>query len=428
MLIGRIQYLFHNESLRNGAFFTLFSFINKGINFILLILLARYISPTEYGYWSLFGTIVMFMGYFIAMTTQGYLSVSYFQEGVNGVRKTFSCIISTSLIVATLMALIVFLLPSTLMQCLGFPWRYLYLAIGVTFFTLYTNICLDLFRIQKNIRKYGIFSCGSAILILGLSIFFVKFMLMGWIGCVLAQLTCVSLFGAIGLGIIFHMGGFVLPNINHWKKMLVWGIPLIPHLATNFIQQGCDRYIINHHYNIEQVGLFSFAYSLSAAIMMIGSGFNDANSINIFEILGNKDSTSENKINLLSKQKRTIFLVYLSCSVAITALCYILVPLFLPQYTPAIKYFIILAIYAFLQCIYYLYTNYLFFFKRTKNLMYITFSFAIIHLVIALIFTRYSIYYTCLAYCVTQAGVVLFVRRNAIKAIEENLNYTLRNF
>ena len=420
--------MFHNESLRNGAFFTLFSFINKGINFILLILLARYISPTEYGYWSLFGTIVMFMGYFIAMTTQGYLSVSYFQEGINGVKKTFSCIISTSLIVASLMTLIVFLLPSALMQSLGFPWRYLYLAIGVTFFTLYTNICLDLFRIQKNIHKYGIFSCGSAILILGLSIFFVKFMLMGWIGCVLAQLICVSLFGAIGLGIIFHMGGLALPNTSHWKTMLVWGIPLIPHLATNFIQQGCDRYIINYHYNIEQVGLFSFAYSLSAAIMMIGSGFNDANSINIFEILGNKDLTSENKINLLNKQKRIIFLVYLFCSIAITALCYILVPLFLPQYTPAVKYFVILAIYAFLQCIYYLYTNYLFFFKQTKKLMYITFSFAILHLIIALIFTRYSIYYTCLAYCVTQAGVVLFVRRNAIKAIEENFNLVINRF
>lgn len=417
-----MQHLFHNESLRNGAFFTLFSFINKGINFVLLILLARYISPTEYGYWSLFGTIVMFMGYFIAMTTQGYLSVSYFQEGANGVKKTFSCIIFTSLIVASLMALLAFLLPSSLMQSLGFPCRYLYLAIGVTFFTLYTNICLDLFRIQKNIRKYGIFSCGSAILILGLSIFFVKFMLMGWIGCVLAQLICVSLFGAIGLGIIFRMGGFALPNTSHWKIMLAWGIPLIPHLATNFIQQGCDRYIINYHYNIEQVGFFSFAYSLAAAIMMIGSGFNDANSVNIFEILGNKDLKPENKISLLKKQKKKIFLVYLFCSVVVTVLCVALVPIFLPQYTPSINYFALLAIFAFLQCIYFLYTNYLFFFKQTKKLMYITFSFAILHFLISLIFTQYSIFFTCFAYILAQIGVVIFVRKNAIKAINSNLS------
>ena len=72
--------LFNNETFRNGFFFTAFSFINKGMNFILLILLAKFITPTEYGYWSLFGTIVMFMGYFIAMTTQGYILISYFKE------------------------------------------------------------------------------------------------------------------------------------------------------------------------------------------------------------------------------------------------------------------------------------------------------------------------------------------------------------
>lgn len=427
-VIKQYKNLFKNETFRNGSFFTIFSFINKGINFLLLIVLAKYITPSEYGYWSLFGTIVMFMGYFIAMTTQGYILVSYFQEGLESVKKTFPCIFFTTLIVASLMFLFIFLLQPILSSYIDFPWHFLYLAVGISFFTIYSNICLDFFRIKKNIRFYGFFSCGSAILLLGLSIFFVKFMGMNWIGCVLAQLICACIFGIIGIINYLRIGCFAFPNISRWKMILAWGIPLIPHLATNFIQQGCDRYIINYHYNVEQVGLFSFAYSLSAAIMMIGSGFNEANTVNIFEVLGNKDLPPKNKIRLLNKQKKMIFLVYLFCSIAITALCYILVPIFLPQYTPAVKYFVILAIFAFLQCIYYLYTNYLFFFKRTKNLMYITFSFAILHLVFALIFTRYSIYYTCLAYCVTQAGVVLFVRRNAIKAIEENLNYTLRNF
>ena len=418
----------NNETLRNGVFFTVFSFINKGINFLLLILLAKYITPTEYGYWSLFGTITLFLGYFMAMTTEGYISISFFQEGMEGVKKSFSCILLTTLIVSSVLFSTTTLLRVHLQQVLDLPWQYLFLAVGIAFFTVYSNVCLDFLRIKKKIALYGLFSCCSAFLVFGLSIVLVKYFLLGWRGCVLAQFFSILLFGSIGLCYFLFTKKISLPNKVHWKMMLCWGIPLIPHLATNFIQQGCDRYIINYHYNVEQVGLFSFAYSLSAAIMMIGSGFNDANSINIFEILGNKGLTPENKARLLNKQKRIIFLVYLFCSIAITALCYALVPFFLPQYTPAVKYFVILAIYAFLQCIYYLYTNYLFFFKRTKNLMYITFTFAILHLVFALIFTRYSIYYTCLAYCVTQAGVVLFVRKNAIKAIEENLNYKISGF
>ena len=423
MLLSKIKNIISNETLRNGVSFTLFSFINKGMNFILLILLAKFITPTEYGYWSLFGTIVMFMGYFIAMTTQGYILISYFKEGMEGVKKTFSCILLTTIIALLLMSVFAFSLQPIFENILGFPWRYLYLAIGISFFTIYSNICLDFFRIKKQIRRYGVFSCTSALLILILSIFFVKYMNMGWAGCVFAQFICVCLFGLIGLFYFFRMKCVSIPDTTHWKTMLLWGIPLIPHLATNFIQQGCDRYIINFYHNVEQVGLFSFAYSLSAAIMMIGSGFNEANCVNIFETLGNKNISAQEKIILLRAQKKNIFYVYLSSTIIVMALCYLLVPLFLPQYNSAIAYFFILAIYAFLQCVYLLYTNFLFFFKQTRTLMYITFSFAIVHLVLSILLTRYSIHYTCLAYCISQSGIVFFVRKKALFLLKSQQDY-----
>lgn len=413
--------LCNNETFRNGFFFTVFSFINKGMNFILLILLAKFITPTEYGYWSLFGTIVMFMGYFIAMTTQGYISISYFKEGMEGVKKTFSCILATTIISLLLMNIFAFSLQSLFEGLWGFPWRYLYLAIGISFFTIYSNICLDFFRIKKQICYYGIFSCTNALFILILSIFFVKFMNMGWAGCAVAQFICVCLFGLISLFQFFKMKCVTTPDTKHWKVMLLWGIPLIPHLATNFIQQGCDRYIINFYHNVEQVGLFSFAYSLSAAIMMIGSGFNDANGVNIFEILGNKNISAQEKIILLRAQKKNIFFVYLISTIIVIALCYFFVPLFLPQYNSAMGYFFILAIYAFLHCMYFLYTNFLFFFKKTKSLMYTTFSFAIMHLMLSLLLTKYSLYFTCWTYCITQLGVVFFVRKKAIELLKRQL-------
>lgn len=422
MILRTLHNIVHNSTIRNGAYFTLFSSVNKGANFILLILLAKYITPHEYGYWSLFGTIVMLLGYFIAMTTQGYLSVSYFREGMIGVRKTFSCILFTSLITVILMILFTLLLRPLIFQSLGFPWRYLYLAIGISFFTLYTNVCLDMFRIQKNIRNYGIFSCGSAILILLLSIFFVKFMFMGWTGCVLAQIICVCLFGTIGLGIIFRMGGFALPDISHWKIMLCWGLPLIPHLATQFIRLGCDRYIINHYYSIEMVGLFSFAYTLAMAISTIGNGFNEANSVNIYETLGNKNLRSEEKKIFLNKQKKYMLLIYLCGLIVIVLLSVLFVPIFLPKYTSAIAYFFFLSFFAFCQCLYFLYTNFLFFFKQTQSLMTITFSFAVIHLIISLLFTQYSLYCTCAAYCITQLGVVFFVRKKSNQLLEDYFN------
>lgn len=426
--MSKVKNIANNETLRNGAFFTAFSFINRGINFILLIVLAKYITPAEYGYWSLFGIIIMFLGYFIAMTTQGYLSVSFFQEGLVGVKKTFSCVFLTSVIVAISMSVFVWFFQPFFNTYLDFPWQYLYLAITISFFTVYSNMCLDFFRIRKNIKIYGLFSCCCAALVLILSFFFVRNLTTGWIGCILAQLICVCLFGGISIVYFIRMGCLSIPNIRHWKIMLMWGIPLIPHIATNFIQQGCDRYIINHFYNVEQVGLFSFAYSLSAAIIMIGYGFNDANSVNIFEVLGKKDLSANQKVILLRKQKKKVFFVYLISTIAITSLCCIFVPFCFSQYVSSVKYFILLAIYAFGECLYFLYGNFLFFFNQTKKIMTITFSFAMLHFFFSLLLTQYSIYYTCLTYCATQLGIVLFVRKSAIKTLESNLNYKIRNF
>ena len=176
MLWTKIKSIIKNETLRNGAFFTLFSFVNKGMNFVLLILLARYISPTEYGYWSLFGTITMFLGYFMAMTTEGYISISYFQEGMEGVKKSFSCILLTTLIVSSILFSTTALLRDYLQQTLELPWQYLFLAIGIAFFTVHSNVCLDFLKKKKKIALYGLFSCGSAFLVFGLSIVLVKFL------------------------------------------------------------------------------------------------------------------------------------------------------------------------------------------------------------------------------------------------------------
>lgn len=428
MLLAKIKFVLSNETLRNGAFFTLFSFINKGMNFILLLLLAKYISPTEYGYWSLFGTVVMFIGYFMAMSTEGYIPISYFQEGIKGVKKTVGCILFTTLIALCTLVSILTFFKENLEQSLKLPWQYLYLSIGIAFFTVFFNVCLNYFRIKKKITLYGLISCGSAFLTLVLSILFVKALFMGWQGCALAQFLSIALCGFAGLSYFIFSNKISLPNKTHWKTMLCWGIPLIPHLATQFTRLGCDRYIIEYYYSIDDVGLFSFAFTLATAISTIGYGFNEANSINVYEILGNKEISFKEKITLLNRQKINMFLVCLCGSIVIVLLGYFLIPIFLPKYTAATTFFFLLAIYAFLQCIYYLYTNFLFYFKKTKLLMAITVSFAFIHLFLSLALTRHSIYYTCLAYCFTQLGVVFFIRKSVAKELKEKITLKKRSF
>ena len=417
-----------NETIINGSLFSFFSFVNKGFLFLLLLVLANYISPAEYGFLSLFNTVTLLIGYFITLSTEGYLSVSFFKDDSNGLKQTFSCILFTGIIMAMFLLAFLFFCGEELSVILDIPLCCLLFAIVISFGTKFSNLFLDYLRLQKKVKIYGFFSCGNALSIFIFSIVFVKFFLLGWQGCVYAQGLCCFVFGLMGFFFFYRKRFISVPRFAHWKMMLLWGIPLIPHLATTFIRQGCDRYIVNYFHSIDDVGFFSFALNLTNIIIMLGMGFNQSNSVEIFAILGNAQLTESEKKCQINIQRRNIFWIYLICSVVITLACVGIIPFILPKFSEAIKYFPILAVYAFFNCLYFLYTNFLFFYRKTKNLMYVTFGSSVFHLIMSLLLTKYSLYYTCCVYCVSQMIILFFVRRMAIlwafpsKKVEININ------
>ena len=405
-IIAKIEAILKNETIRNGSLFSLFSFINNGISFFLLLILANFITPTEYGYLNLFNTVIMVIGYFITMSSDGYLSVSYFRDGKDATKQCISSALLTAVIVSTLFYLLLFFKGEFISSHLHLPIQVLYLAILIRFLSVSLGMAMNYFRIQKKVLTYGIISCGNSLLFFCLAIFFVKWMQLSWLGYILSQTCCNFLFCLWALCIFLHKRFICRPSIDFWKKMLLWGIPLIPHLATIFIKQGCDRYIINHFHGVEEVGLFSFALNLANIIVTVGMAFNASNSVNLFEILSNTKLDIIQKKFQVRKFQRNIFFIYLGASIVITIAGLIFVPIFLPKYENSMPYFAILAIFGFLHCLYFLFTNILFYYKKTKNLMYITFFTSIIHLLM-------SLYYTCGIYCIAELIILILVYRKA---------------
>lgn len=415
------SFLSGNRALLNGSLFSVFSFVNKGFNFVLMLILANYFQPAEYGYISLFVTVIMLLGYFKALSTEGYLSVAYFREGDSGITKTLSCVFFTSVIFVTIISLLTLVFGNKLSVAFDLPINVLFIAILTTFFTLYSNVLLDYIRIREKVGLYGLISCGSALFNVALTVFLVVSLDCGWLGRVYSMLVCAAIVGVISLLWFFKKHYIGIPNTKYWLEMLKWGIPLIPHLGASFIRQGCDRYIINASHSIEDVGLFSFALTLSTIITMVGYGFNQSNSVDIYKCLGSKLVLNSGKAVRLRKMRKSMFLIYTVITIILIMVSIILIPLFFPAYAETIKYFPFLAIYSWEVCVYLIYTNYLFYYKETKHLMYITLSSAVLHLMLSLLFTRYSLLITCVLYCITQLIVVLLTRRKALQLIKIKL-------
>lgn len=410
-----------NKTLLNGGLFSMYSFFNEGIAFVLLIILANYIAPAEYGQLSLFNTIVAFLGYFVALSSQGFISISYFKRGPDFFRQDFSCVCAICLAVTFFFCLINIVGGNWLARKADLTIDLLWIAIAIALFKVFQDIWLSWFRITEEIGKYGIISCSFAIINLILSLYLVIKTPLNWQGRIFAQLGCTILFGILAI-LFFAHKRFYTRQIN-WpniKLVALYGIPLIPHLASLWIKQGGDRFIINHFHSIEDVGLFSFALNLTSIIIMIGSAFNNTNSVSIFKILSDNKSAVEKKI-LLKQQTKNIAIILISSAIAVDVGVGIFVPFLLPRYSEAIPYFLILSFQGLGQCFYFLFCNYLFYYMKTKQIMYITFFTSLFHLGLSIALTRYSLYLTCVVYIVSQTIIDALVYRMSRKTLIENL-------
>lgn len=411
-----------NKTLLNGMLFSVYAFIGRGIAFVLLIILATYIPPADYGKLSLFNTVIMLLGFFMAFSTNGYFGISYFKESKETFHQDFTFIMLMLLLTAGIVSVVFLSFGNYLSKLAGISCGLLWWALLIAFVNVPFNMHMDFYRLQEKVGKYGIMNLGNAILNAVFSLILVITFAQGWMGRVNTHIGVAFFFGLIGIVFFINKGFFDFHlHKDRMKMILFWGLPQIPHLATNWLRQGCDQYIINYNYTTQEVGLFSFALNLVGIITMIGMAFNSSNSVTIFQVLSKEISNVEKK-TILKKNTRNIFVVYLGATLLVLFLGYLFVPTVLPKYVGSIPYFTILSVYGFMVCMYFLFCNYLFYYGNTKNLMYITFGSSIIHLSLSLFLTQYSLFYTTLIYVVSQSLCVGLVYGYSRKILAKELN------
>jgi O-antigen/teichoic acid export membrane protein len=419
----KINHILHNKTVRNGGLFSIFSFFNRGISFVLMVILARYIAPEQYGELGLFNTIVMFLSFIAGLQTAGYLSVSFFKESKEDFNKDLTAICVITCAASACIGLIIVILQDHLAGWLKVSVPFLYIGLATSFCQIFYNLNLDYLRVQEKVSKYGLLSCSFAVLSMMLSLYLVIGAALNWKGRVYAELACCIIYGVISILYFWRRRIFnVCQEWSRYKKIILWGLPIIPHMTSDWVKQGLDRYIIEGTHSMADVGIFSFSLSLAGVMLMVGMAFNATNSVNLYQTLSS-NLTMDNTLKSLKKKEHFFSILYFAISIVIIVVGSIAVPIVMPKYATAVPYFVILTIYGFFRCIYFLYCNYLFYFNKTKNLMLITFGTSILHLILSLILTKYSLYCTCGIYVVSQIIICTMVykmSRRCLKTLQQN--------
>lgn len=385
--------LIHNKNLKDGSLFVFFSFLNQGLNFLLLIVLSWYIAPDSFGKLNLYYTGINIVSIFICLNTSGIISVNFYKFKRHIISQYVNTVLSLTLIVSVLLSIGVLLFHNAIEHGTAIEHKLQFLCIYTCATTIIYNILTDIYRLEEKVVSYGSITVLSTIINICSTLFLVISLKQDWYGRVFSNALTATLFAIVGVFLLIRKGYLtnLRPDNSQYKETLKFGIPLIPHGMNGWLRQGVDRYIINGLFNATQVGLFSFSVTFSTIIYSIGAAFNKANSAYIFRSLSEDPEGTKQK---LRKQTFLMIGIFAIITLLLNLICIIIFPLAFPQYKDAIIFLFPLTLGAFFQCVYLQFCNFIFFFKKTKELMYMTFSVSLIHIVLSLWLTHYSVVLT----------------------------------
>ena len=392
--LNKIISLCHNKTVQNGVWFSVFSFLNAGISFVLLIIIAKFISPEGYGKINLFNTTVQVFTFFICLNTSGIVSVVFFRKSYEEFKRTINTVFVLTIGCFLFLTLLLLLFSEKLERQIGLDFYFQWIALWICLFQTFSQINLNIFRIEEKVKQYGIYSVSSAVLNFVLTILLVVTFKYDWQGRIYAHLLLCFLLFTFSVVFLIKKKYITLlkPNKESFKESLGFGLPLIPHNATPWLRQGLDRYFINAFHNTAEVGLFSLSMNFANIILMVGDAFNQTNSVYIFQNLSAKNQDEVK--NKLRKQTVLLSGLFVVVTVVLIVGSIVFIPMIFPKYEGAVKYVPFLCLSMFFKCIYLQFCNYLFYFKKTLGLMYITFSCSLLHAGLSFWLTRYSIFYT----------------------------------
>ena len=413
----KIKTLFHNKTIRNGGIFAFFSFLNQGLNFLLLLVISWYILPESYGKLNLFYTSITIIAAFISLNTNGIVGIKFFKVPKHELSEYISVIIFTVVLMVALLLTLIFCFHDNIQFFSGIEYNLQLVCIYICGLSVFYNIFTDIYRLEEKPLKYGVVTTLYTILNIVGTFFFIIALKQDWLGRIYANLITITFLFIVAIYFLIKKRYISKKCLSFDKALESWrfGLPLIPHYLTSWLRQGVDRFIINAHFVTSYVGFFSFAMNFANIISIAGTAFNQSNSVYIFKCLSEDPEGNRRKIR---QQTFYMLIMFLILTFFVISFCYLFIPFLFPRYNDAVIYIIPLCCAAFFQCVYLLFCNILFFYKKTTQLMYITFSISLVHLLLSLLLTYKSVMYTSyisLLSSFLQAIIVFFYSRKLYK-------------
>lgn len=363
--------------IKNSAIYVFTDAINKAIPFLLLPVLTYYLVPSDYGIATNFNVFTSILTIFIGLSIQGAISANFYKLN----KRLLAVYISNAILIVTLAFVIIALLSYVFREYIFhfIPVPYVYILAGtvVAYAQSIAAINLTIWQLNSNPIKFGIYGITQTMVNVGLTLFLVVYLKLGWRGRIDAYVYSTVAYGLFSLFILLKYIGLKFTfKTRYFHDALLYSLPLVPHALSMWVRSGIDRVYITRFLGESATGIYATGFQFGLLVSFLTLSFNNAYIPYLYKNLSVSDKTAlEGFKTKIVRYTYWYFFGLTLLGVGMIGLSLFLVDNFLSQrYHEARNFIPLIIVSQIFQGMYFMVGNYIFFIKKTKLLSLVTFS------------------------------------------------------
>ncbi|PCI02493.1 MAG: hypothetical protein COB78_13330 [Hyphomicrobiales bacterium] len=286
-----------HKVLRSVLLFTVTNAAAAAMPLLLLPILTRVLTPTDYGIIAMYSIVITAFGALTGLSVHGAVGMRYFdRDDYDFKRYVGNCFIILTLSSLTLLGLVA-VFHTSLEELTKLPAKWLLIAVGVSAVQFVLLIRLAIFQSGKRAGAFATFRVGQAAVDGTLSLMLVVGFAMAWEGRLIGISTGILLLGlAAAISLALHGYFKFVPSREYMANALKFGLPLIPHVLGGMLLAMADRVMISNVLGVAETGIYMVAVQIGLGVFLLADGCNRAISPWYLEALKKNDSLVDVKI------------------------------------------------------------------------------------------------------------------------------------
>lgn len=271
--------------------------LNAAIPFLLLPVLTRVLTPSDYGLVATFGLVTNALGALTGLSVHGAVTVRYFQVDERRMAQFVGACFAILLFSTAAVAAVAAVASPWLEKLTQLSALWLLLAVFTSGSQFGINVRLALWQVNGQALRYGAFRVGQGLLNAGTSLALVMLAGMAWRGRVLGQVASAGAFLLLALALTRRAREIALPpGPGDIATALRFGIPLVPHVLGALLIVSVDRLMINNMIGLSATGIYSVALEIGMSLGLLTDAVNRAFAPWLMRVLAEPDEARDRMV------------------------------------------------------------------------------------------------------------------------------------